>query len=165
MSTIVDFPVKPEARPYLDAFSSTARASRSGCRAAASGASAALPNWASRAGAARIGAIWICAARRKTAAPRREPRGVRCPRRLTEIFVAGPACRLVFVDACFSPELSPARSSARRRFARPDLGGDRRRVRTCANRARRGFGRCPRRPQHGVFRRRICPRYGAGRGR
>jgi Fe-S cluster assembly protein SufD len=114
MSAIVDFPVKPEARPYLEAFGRSA-----------SGQSGGEPDWLvgyRKASLARFGELgfpsrrseaWryldLRALEQKPMLPAGTERAVvsaSTRAQLAEIGLAGAAYRLVLVDGRFAPELS-----------------------------------------------------------
>src|ERR1700733_15290133 len=105
MSTLVDFPMKPEARPYLDAFAETASEAR----------------WlrdARRHGLSRFAELGFPSRRSEQSrdlnleplekAPL-QPRAVSrevSEARLADIALACPTHRLAFVNASYSPALS-----------------------------------------------------------
>jgi Fe-S cluster assembly protein SufD len=107
MNAVLDFPVKPEARPYIDAFAP----------------SAGDPEWLAahrRRSLARFAELGFPSRRSEAwryldlrgleakPAQRAAPLGaaIAARDRLDDIGLAGPRHRLVLVDACFSPALS-----------------------------------------------------------
>ena len=169
MSAVVDFPVKPEARPISTRFARDAR--RAGLARARAGSRPrpASPSWVFRPAAARAGAISICSRsseRRccRRAAPPRRRAALR--ERAAALAVAGAAPRLVLVDGRFAAELSRLatarrglvrRDRRRRSRERPDL------VATAVDGTIGRGGAAFRRAQRRVFRRRLCARRRARR--
>src|SRR6266545_1792882 len=116
MSAIVDFPVKPEARPYLDAFdhgvgrspdAEPAWLARSRRRGIARFAETGFPS--------RKSESWryldLQKLQREPLLPAAEPSGVvlrRMGERLAHLTLPKTGVRLVLVDGCFAGELSSA---------------------------------------------------------
>ncbi len=107
MSAVVDFPVKPEARPYLDA---AARIRPGEPDWLTSRRRRALARFAEQGFPSRRGEAWRYLDLRPLAEAPLLPAGATTAQgeggaasRLAELGVAGAAARLVLVDGCFSP--------------------------------------------------------------
>ena len=117
MSAVVDFPVKPEARPYLDAFGRAASGEpQVARRAAPARRSPASPSWVFRRGASEA---WRFTDLRPLAAKPMLPPAIR-PRAVpgAAIRISSPDSalpsrhRIVLVDGRFAPELSAVGATA-----------------------------------------------------
>ena len=105
MTTLVDFPVKPEARPYLDAFADSAREPQWLRVARRQG----LDRFARQGFPSRRSENWryldLRSLEQTPLLPAAAPRGADAAE-LATLGLRCPTYRLVFVDACFSPALS-----------------------------------------------------------
>lgn len=114
MSAVVDFPVKPEARPYLEAFGRASIGDRNEPDWLARYRKASLGRFAELGFPSRRGEAWryidLRALEERPLLPARASEraasgaAVRAP--LAEIGLAEATYRLVLVDGCFAPELS-----------------------------------------------------------
>ncbi len=131
MSAVVDFPVKPEARPYLDA----ARGMAGEPDWLARQRRRALARFAEQGFPSRRGEAWRYLDLRPLEQAPLLPAGVGAAdrsggaaARLAEFGVAGAAARLVLVDGCFSPGLSAMAPGCRRASGSVSISGGGRRA-------------------------------------